>query len=181
MRTKNLLTTMALIMTMSMGVGCGKQATAVIQDAPATETSTQETVEATDVASEETSTTLDYVKPNAASEETSQEEFVFTNEYAAKKLEKMKEAYDALIASDGMTEYSMIWAMETGEATPVSGLTTSDCSISMDNRDQLEDIWAIIESTMSYYYNSYVNNDGEYFDFADYISNHSFEEIIYNF
>lgn len=178
MRTKNILTTMALVMTMSMIVGCGKETTEVTSDVPAVESSTQETTETTDAASEETSITLGYVKPDATSELTSQETEEFTGlteDYAIEKLIKVHEAYDTLMSQNKTLEYCTQWCLENLSVGYVfEGLKTADGQDLTENPYAFDSYMSIIQN----YYYDYINNNGDYFDFYEYVTTHNYDDII---
>lgn len=165
---------------MSMIVGCGKEAptTEVTTDISVAENSVEETTESTDSASEETSTTLGYVKPDTASEETSQETEEFTGlteDYAIKKLIKVHEAYDTLMSQNKTLEYYTQWCLENLSVGYVfEGLKTADGQNLTENPYAFDSYMSIIQN----YYYDYINNNGTYYDFYEYITTHNYNDII---
>lgn len=129
-----------------------------------------------------------------ATEETANDEAAWTGElteeYALAKLQKVSNAYGELEKNfNKETEAHAQLALATAfeDVVPVDGLATADGFTS----DQMAEgglqgqqtLVAVYLQTICKYYYDYINDDGDYFDFTDYISTHELDKdlvILFN-
>ena len=128
-----------------------------------TEVTTEETTEAT---------VTEEVTTEATTEATTEEivEETFNKEQAIAKVEKMIEAHDVLVSQNKEVENQLLNSAEHLNGNLAPDLKTSDNISIKGYKDNI----AIV---VNYYYN-YVNNSGRYYDFENYVTNHTFSEII---
>ncbi|MCR5023753.1 MAG: hypothetical protein K6A90_05400 [Lachnospiraceae bacterium] len=186
------------IISMSFVTACGQSGTS----APVAEQSSMdaEVSPVTEEASSEAVATeepqeVGYVKPGEgkseeateesteeATEESKEDETTawtgeLTEEYAMAKLKRISDAYDQLVNENGNKDaeldamISMLPNVGYEMVNPIEGLSTKD-GVEMSDQKNM-DIAGF--ATCMYYFDNYINNNGEYFDFADYISNNNFD------
>lgn len=134
--------------------------------------------------SDEEVTVEDVISENVTEEvttEVEEERPVFeglTEEWALEKLGLAKTAYKELTDHmDKPAESNALYCFFTNQAYSMDLKTKDEIIISTDTKDKVITSCNIYEGVCTYYFDNFVNNNGEYFDFADYISSHTLDEI----
>lgn len=184
--------------------GCGNNESTVseVPEYSATEESKVDVPEASEVSPEvatdpiieedvstEISAETEAVETEEATEEKTDDETVWsgelTDEWAIEKMKKVSEAYSTLENNfNKETEAHAQLALAVGldDMLPVDGLKTADDNslnkMAESGINGKVTLAAIYFQTICKYYYDFINNDGEYFDFADYISSHDMNDLV---
>ncbi len=156
-------------------VGCGKSE--VTPPATSDEASVQETETIEEETSEEKEETVGYIIPDKEAEtEEVEEAFEFTEEYALEKVKRAISAYEDILKSHdnysiNMAYYSSIPTMDQFEI-----LETSDGYLL--NGNDLDESCIVAHSAVMNYYDNYINHDGSYYNIAEYIEQHTKDELL---
>lgn len=172
------------LITASVLIGCGEvKATNDLLDnnANANIETPSEPIEEV-VADEKTpveDSTIPEKKTEEVAAEVEEEKPVFeglTEEWALEKLGLAKTAYKELTDHmDKPAESNALYAFYTNHAYYMD-LETKD-GISLSDSNNLREIGRIYNGVCTYYFDNFINNGGEYFDFADFISSHNYEDF----
>lgn len=112
-------------------------------------------------------------------EETVEEESKFegmTDEWAMEKANLAVKAYKELAENKTKdAENNVLYELFTGVTNGID-VTTKD-GINLTQTGDFLVVRNLYHGLTTYYFDNYINNDGQYFDFADYISSHDYDEI----
>ena len=183
---KRILAIFMVATTILSLIGCGNQSKEVA-DATASNAEQQ-----TEEAVEEPSPTVapeEKEEPADIEEEVVEESsFEFTEEYALNKISRFLEAYKEFFKPDHFND-EIPWQIKSLDvydagvfcnASTSDGFSLYDVSL-MDSYEKdptlLNSTHIINNNIFAEYFNNYVNNNGEYYDLVEYISNHTKEEL----
>ena len=159
-------------------VGCGKNE--VTPPATPDEASVQETETIEEETSEEKEETVGYIIPDKEAEtEEVEEAFEFTEEYALEKVKRAISAYEDILKSHDNFSINMCHFTDTPDINAFETLTTSDGFLIADSAlNGTPDQYIVPESVVFTYYDNYINHDGSYYSIAEYIEQHTKDEIL---
>lgn len=101
-----------------------------------------------------------------------------TEEWALEKLGLAKTAYKELTDHmDKPAESNALYCFFTNQVYSMDLKTKDGIILVTDSKDNVHISGGIYEGVCTYYFDNFINNGGEYFDFADFISSHTLEEI----
>ena len=174
------------LITASVLIGCGEvKATNDLLDnnANANIETPSEPIE--EVVTDEKNTVEDSTIPEKKTEEVAaeveEEKPVFeglTEEWALEKLGLAKTAYKELTDHmDKPAESNALYDFFTNKVYSMDLQTKDGVVLNAKSDDEFHTTGGIYEGVCAYYFDNFINNDGEYFDFADYISSHTSDEI----
>ncbi|MBR6148392.1 MAG: hypothetical protein IKQ44_08585 [Lachnospiraceae bacterium] len=112
-------------------------------------------------------------------EEKSSADTGLTEEYAAEKLVRATKAYQELKNNtDKVFETNVQVATVTGNVKPSDAESKDGVALSCDNEEHTQNTYLTYLSMYTKYYDEYINNNGEYFDFVEYYKTHTSSEIL---
>lgn len=182
---------MSLIFSAFTGCGNKVETAQPVSEAALIETSAVETetdMENTFVQTEESQTAeMAETQTETEAETDTEPEFLsdgtFDEKDAMYRIDRLLMAYKDLILSNKETEYNLLDRVEKLDFMGTIIPKTKDgieLNITVEEADDPErkmgpgvTSWCVVTN---YFYN-YVNNNGEYYDFADYIESHTYDEI----
>ncbi len=173
MRNK-ILCSLLICTLVCASVGCGK---GEVIDTPTPDT--QEVVEETTEA-ESDSETVGYVIPDKeAKTEEVEEAFEFTEEYALEKVKRAISAYEDILKSHDNYSINMCSYTDSADINVFETLTTSDGYLICDpESSDLDGMYIVSNSAVMSYYDNYINHDGNYYSIAEYVEQHTKDEIL---
>lgn len=102
-----------------------------------------------------------------------------TEEYAAEKLARATKAFQELKNNqDKVLETNVQLATITGNIEPTDAESTDGVALSCNNEENTQNTYLTYLSVFTKYYDEYINNNGEYFDFEEYYKAHTSTEIL---
>lgn len=119
-----------------------------------------------------------------ATEDTANDEAIWTGElteeYAMAKLKRISDAYDQLVNENGYKDAEKASTICIYPINKIEDIPIIDDLSTKDGASLSDPLYMnpVGKSMIYYYYDNYVNNNGDYFDFADYIKSNNYEEII---
>lgn len=188
---KKLAVLFVMSLTFYALTGCGNKVETAqpVSEAALIETSVVETetdMENTSVQTEE-SQTAEMTETETEAETDTEPEFLtdgtFDEKDAMYRIDRLLMAYKDLILSNKETEYNLLDRAEKLDHMGTIIPKTKDgieLNVTTEEADERKvgpgaAAWCVVRN---YFYN-YVNNNGEYYDFADYIENHTYDEILH--
>lgn len=187
MKAKIIATVLMASMLLGIMSGCGtNNKTEVVsqtQEETQVETDTETEVENVE---ENIIEEIEDVKEETIKEEILEEEIIeeFTYEVAMEKVTRLLNAYIDITNYDNDINYSCINRAEhssVNDGFVIESLTSDGFSLNMNEEGSIDfkNALACHNVYFTYLYD-YVNNNGAVYDFAEYISSHTLDELLYN-
>lgn len=178
MKRKGLLLILIAMMSISAFVGCGsKEAEEVVESEVIAEENTSEEVA-------QVTETPEEVVEETTEEVIEEETFEFTEEYALEKITRAISAYEDILKSHDDFSINMCNYIDVEIGLDAfEDLTTKDGFLICDATDWEnlgQERVDVAQSSVYGYLDNYINNNGEYYSIAEYISSNTKDDILKN-
>ena len=177
---KKLLSIIMVTSMMVMLTACGSSEANTVTGQ--TQEPVSEVVE--EKSSDEEVTVEDVISENVTEEvttEVEEEKPAFeglTEEWALEKLGLAKTAYKELTDHmDKPAESNALYAFYTNHIYHMDLKTKDGINLLDESDESTRKIGRIYNGVCTYYFDNFINNGGEYFDFADFITSHNYEDF----
>ncbi len=185
------LLSITLLLGILSACGSATNTTAEVTNNTTTvETATEEEASAEEIAEptpEPTQEPEDSIEPEEASEETEDAKEPFTElteEYAVEKVQRAQDAWLDLLERNGAKPYESyiacaVFTYQTPDESEIKDIKTLDGKgiTYYDFEDPGVNSLAFNIDMFSNYFDNYINRDGEYYDFEEYVSSHNRGDI----
>ncbi len=177
-----LLSTISLLFMLTACGGATNTTAEAVENTTTVDAPTEETKEVVETPTPEPTSEPAEVSTSDELKDTEDVYDGVDEEWAANKLQKVKESFDTLMNDNGTKEpesraFFCLYLSDYQDLPPIEGLKTSDgLSFGKDTTDLPSVVYCYFDVLANYFYNS-INKDEEYFDFGEYISSHSSEDM----